>query len=84
MSPLPPNSPASTPSAPGYLQEVLAVLSAVAMVLSARILLLLSAAGAFVLAYMATQSPETGRLIATVIYDCGVLGPITYLYLKQG
>ena len=60
------------------------MLTAIAALLAARFLLLLASIGAFTLAYLAMQTPDAYRLAATVIYDLGVLGPVTYLYLVKG
>lgn len=79
-----PADPALPRSNPAFLQEVLAVLTGIAMLLSARLLLLLAATGAFVITYLAVQSPETGRLLASLIYDLCVLGPLVYLFIVKG
>ena len=77
-------APVSTPSNHAFLQQMLIVMTAIAGVAATRMLLLLAMVGATVLAFMATQNPEPFRLVATVIYDLGVIGPITYLYLVKG
>ena len=82
--PRPTAAPASTPSSHAFLAQLMPMLMAIAAVAAARVLLLLAAMGAFVLAFMATQNPEPFRLLATVIYDLGIVGPITFLYLKKG
>ena len=57
---------------------------AIAAVAAARILLLLSVIGAFTLALLAIQNPDPYRLAVTVIFDLGVVGSVTYLYLQKG
>ena len=74
----------STPLSPVFLQQMTAVLTAIAAVLAARVLLLLSVMGAFVLAWAAIQNPDPYRLAVTIIFDLGVVGSVTYLYLQKG
>jgi hypothetical protein len=57
-------------------------MTAIAMILSARILLLLSALGAFVIALLALPSPDMGKLGVLVIYVTGVVLPVAFLYLR--
>ena len=83
----PPSSTAassSTVSSSAFLQQMTATMSAIAMVLAARFLLLLSATGAFILACLAMQSPDVFRLAINVVYDIGVVAPVTWLYLQKG
>ena len=61
-----------------------AVLTAIAAVLAARFLLLLSIIGGFVLAWAAMGNPDAYRLAVTVIYDVFVVGSVTFLYLQKG
>ena len=61
---------------------MLAVMATIAMVLSARILLLLSGLGAFVLAWLALPAPDMGKIAVLVVYVLGVVLPVAYLYLR--
>ena len=79
----PPAVAPSTPSSPVFLQQMMAVLTAIAALLAARFLLLLASIGAFVLAYMAIANPDAYRLAITVVYDIFVVGPLTWLYLSK-
>lgn len=72
----------SPPLSAAFLQQMMAVLSALALMLSARFLLLLAMAGASVLAALATLEPTTLKLAATVIYDVLVFIPLVWLYSK--
>ena len=74
----------SQPSNHAFPAQVLATWTAIAMMLSARLLLLLASMGAFMLAYLAMQNPDGYRLAATVIYNLGVVAPITWLYYSKG
>lgn len=74
----------STPSSPAFLQQMMAVLSAMAAMLAARFLLLLAAVGAFLLAYQSLQTPTTMTLAITIAYDLLVVVPLVYLYLNRG
>lgn len=64
--------------------QLIAVLRAVAAVLSARFLLLLALAGAFVLALIALENPKTLTLTAAGIYDGLVFLPLVVLYFRKG
>lgn len=64
--------------------EVMAVLGAIAMVVAARVILLLSVMGAFVLALLTVQSPSVGSIVMTALYAVFVVGPLAYLALKRG
>jgi hypothetical protein len=79
-----PEAPRSDASRPVFLQQVLAVMTAIAMILSARVLLLLSSLGAFVLAWLALTAPDMGKIAVLVVYVAGVVLPIAYLYLQGG
>jgi len=72
------------PSSNGYLTEVTAVLTAIAMLLAARFQLLLASIGGFVLALLALPSPDAGKIAILVIWCVGVILPIAYLYLRNG
>lgn len=56
---------------------------AIAAVLSARLLLLLTAAGGFALAWQALVASSTGALIAAGCYYVGVMLPVTLLAARQ-
>jgi hypothetical protein len=56
---------------------------AIAAVVAARVLLLLSGAGGFVLSLYAIQSPELARIGVCVVYDLGIVLPIAWLYLRS-
>lgn len=74
----------SNASNPAFLQQMIASLTAIAMLLSARFLLLLSGIGAFALHFMAVQNPDTMRLLTAAGYDFLVFIPLTYLYVTRG
>jgi len=52
------------------------------MVLAARMLLLLSVIGGFVLAYHAVRNPDILKLAICGVYDFGVILPLAYPYLR--
>ena len=79
-----PEASALPPSNRVFLEQMTATLTAIAAVLAARLLLLLASMGAFMLAYLAMQNPDGYRLAATVIYNLGVVAPITWLYYSKG
>jgi len=72
---------ASKPSNPVFLTEVLAIMAAIAMILAARFLLMLSSVGGFFLAYEAIQNPDMLRIAVCIVYDIGIVAPIAGLYL---
>ena len=78
------SEPASPASSQAFHMQMMAVMKAIAYVLSARLLLVLSTAGAFVLAFLTTKDPDVMRLVGNVIYDVLVLGPLVYLTLQKG
>ena len=80
-SPLP-SSPDLPRSDPVFLQQVTAVLTAVAAILATRLLLLLASVGSFVLAYRALSEPNWLKLAVCVVYNVGVILPIAFLYLR--
>lgn len=63
---------------------MLAVMAAIAMILSARILLLLSAAGGFVLALTAMAAPDMVKIAILVVWCVGIVLPIAYISLQGG
>ena len=75
---------ASPPSNPVFLQQMLASLTAIATLLSARFLLLIAGIGAFVLHFLAVQNPDTMKLLTAVGYDLLVFMPLTWLYATRG
>jgi hypothetical protein len=75
--------PPSRPSNAGFLQQVLASLTAIAGVLAVRFLLLLGLLSTFLLAWMAVSDPTPTRLAATVIYDILVFLPLCVLYYRN-
>ena len=77
-------APASTRSNPAFLEQMMAVMTAIAAVLAARFLLLLSALGAFTLALLTVGNPDAMKLAVNVAFDLLVLIPVTYLYLQKG
>jgi len=80
----PVTAPSSANSRQDYLGEVTAVLTAIAMLAAARIILLLSAIGAFVLAYMAIANPSAPALIAAGSFDLLVVIPVIALFWQRG
>ena len=69
---------------PVFLEQMTAVLTAIAAVLAARFLLLLAALGAFTLALLTVGNPDAMKLAVNVAFDLLVLIPVTYLYLQKG
>ena len=63
---------------------MLASLTAIATLLSARFLLLIAGIGAFALHFLAVQNPDTMRLLTAVGYDLLVFMPLTWLYATRG
>lgn len=63
---------------------MLATMTALAMVLSARAPALLSVIGAFVLSFLAILDPTPLKLYLTLGFDLCVLVPTVGLYLKRG
>ena len=59
-------------------------MTAIAMILAAKWILLLSVLGAFVLAYMAVQAPDMAKIAILMVWCVGIILPIAYLYLKGG
>lgn len=76
--------PRSTPSSAGYQGQILATLTALAMILSARALALLAVIGSFVLALLAILDPSYLKLGVMLGFDLCVLVPTIGLYLKRG
>lgn len=78
--PQPPAPP--TPEFP--TREIVAVLSAIAAIIGARLVLLLGFAGALGLFYVATTTPSFGSIIAATLFALAVFWPIAWLSLKKG
>lgn len=72
------------PSSEHYHQQMLATMTALAMVLSARAPALLAVIGAFVLTLLAVIEPNPLKLYLTIGFDVGVLVPAVGLYWKRG
>ena len=77
-----PNPKTLPESNPSYLEEVLAVLTAIAAILASKFLLLLSVLGGFVLAFVAVQSADILKIVVCAVYDAGVILPVAYLYWR--
>lgn len=81
----PPASMAPSPASNrAFLETVLATLSAIAMMLSARLILLMTGIGSFILAYLAIQNATPMTLMAAGTYDVLVLIPMVALYWHRG
>ena len=63
---------------------MLASLTAIATLLSARVILLLAGVGAFVLAYQSVSEPNNMKLAVNGVYDMLVFVPTVYLYVSRG
>lgn len=63
---------------------MLATLSALAMILSARAPAVMGVVGAFVLALLAVIDPVPLKLYITAVFDLGVLVPAVGLYWWRG
>jgi hypothetical protein len=85
-APPPPPTPERPRREPDHVWRAALVgtLQAIVMVVAARGLLLLTAIGAFALAWTALQSPEPLRLIAAGAYDLLVFLPAVWLASKKG
>jgi len=76
--------PTSQPSRPAFLEQMMAVMMAIAMALAARMILTLATMGAFTLTYLAISQGTTTALIAAGTYDVLVVCPMVWLYLQRG
>ena len=76
--------PASMPSNPAFLQEMVAILMAIGVVVATRLLLTLSVLGAFALHYVAVLAPDAYKIGVCIVYDAGVVIPCAWLYLRSG
>ena len=57
-------------------------MTAIAMILSARLLLLWTSVGAFALAYLAMQTPDIAKIGILVVWCAGIVLPVGYIYLR--
>ncbi len=74
----------SPTSRPAFLEQMTAVMTTIAMMLAARMILFLATVGAFVLTYLAINQGTTTALIAAGTYDVLVVCPMVWLYLQRG
>lgn len=65
-------------------EEVMAMLGAIALVVSARVILTLATIGAFTLALISVLNPTIGSIVMTGLYSVLVVGPLVYLALRKG
>ena len=77
-------APTSQPSRPAYLEQMMAVMTTISMMLAARMILFLATVGAFTLTYLAINQGTTTALIAAGTYDVLVVCPMVWLYLQRG
>ena len=77
--PDPPPAPVAAAPPPASDKAFVGVLTAVASLLAARLLLLLSIAGAFVLGLLASRSGSYVALATLVAFCCLTVLPMTYL-----
>ena len=77
-------APASTRSNPAFLEQMMAVMTAIAALLAVRFLLLLSAIGAFTLALLTVGNPDLMKLSVNAAFDLLVFVPLIYLYVAKG
>lgn len=63
--------------------SVIGGLNIAALILGARLILLLATLGAFTLAWVAIQNPQLLQLGALAIYLLGVLAPLTWLASRR-
>lgn len=74
----------SNPAREEFFNAMLVTLSATAMILAARVVLVMAVLGAFVLALLTVGNPSIGAIVTTGIYCIGVIAPLAYLALKKG
>lgn len=72
------------PAREEFFRAMLVTLTATAMILAARVVLVMSVVGAFVLALLTVNHPSIGAIATTGIYCIGVIAPLAYLALKKG
>lgn len=76
--------PSSATSRRDYLGEVTAVLTAIAMLAAARIILLLTVSGAFILACLAISNATIPALVTAATFDVLIVIPVVLLYYWRG
>jgi hypothetical protein len=74
----------SPPSGHAFLEQMMAVMTTISMMLAARVILLMTTVGAFTLTYLAINQGTTTALIAAGTYDVLVVCPMVWLYLQRG
>ena len=80
---VPPPGPA--PAAPSFpTKEVVAILTAISMIISARLVLLLAFIANGALFYLATSNPSIGSISGASLFALLVFWPIAWLSLKKG
>ena len=62
-----------------YPEAVLATFDVISRVLAARVILLLSVSGSFVLAWMAMQNPTNLAIIIAAVYNVTIVAPLVWL-----
>src|SRR5215475_6779126 len=77
------DTPASTTSSASFYQAMTGTMTAIAMVISVRLTLLLSILGGFALAWQAAANPDVIKLAMTGVYDGLVVIPMIYLALMK-
>lgn len=78
-----PSSP-TTGHGPLFLQEVTAVLAALAMLLAARLLLLLALVFSAGLTFLTLRNPSPLALLTMSSFDLFIFAPLVFLYVKRG
>lgn len=73
----------SAGSGSAFLTQLMAVMGAIALILSARLILLLAGSGAFALAFIAVQAPDGFKIATCIVYDIGVILPLAYIDLRS-
>ncbi len=76
--------PHSTASDPAFLGQMTAALTAIGLLLAARMILLLSVTGGIALAVLAMQEPNNLKVATLAVYGILVILPLTWLYLRRG
>ncbi len=75
--------PAAPPESTSSLERLTAAAKLLGFALSARALLLLALAGAFVLAVMAMQAQSLASLEVLTVYGIFAVLPVAYLEIKR-
>lgn len=84
MAPEPIKVKEPNPAREEFFQAMLVTLTATAMILAARVVLVMAVISAFVLALLTVSHPSIGAIVTTGIYCIGVIAPLAYLALKKG